>query len=464
MNPCDTARAHHPGAVNGYSSARPPLGKIRAKPTWTGSPASPVNLPLPARRLFPIITISTRVVARAQQGPARLACSPAPRRRETGARGLAFREPTSNTPRAGLRPRATAASRTHTDPVCMIDRFFNALRSLIERPLVVWLALLSLLAFSWDRWLADLPDPFVASKPYGACLFAITMLAIGSLLPRDEVVQLARRWRAIVSGTAIQYTSMPLLAYAFGRLFGLHGPWMVGMIMVGCVPGAMASNVLTLAARGNVSYSLSLTTSATLLSPVFVPAVLGIALAGTAEYPLGEIAIKVALTSANLLWMVVLPVIAGYCLSRLWWVWEAAAKHLGAIIANLTILWIIATVVAANRTQLAVLDPGPVLALLAVNLSGYSVGAVGGHALGLPSPMRRALTLEIGMQNAGLGTILVGIISPDPAAAIAPAIYTFGCMLTGTVLARAWAEWDRRHAICYRGRTSGRNRPATREG
>ena len=46
---------------------------------------------------------------------------------------------------------------------------------------------------------------------------------------------------------------------------------MIGVILVGCVPGAMASNVLTLAARGNTSYSVSLTTSATLLSPLIVP-------------------------------------------------------------------------------------------------------------------------------------------------------------------------------------------------
>ncbi len=58
---------------------------------------------------------------------------------------------------------------------------------------------------------------------------------------------------------------------------------MVGVVMVGCVPGAMASNVLTLAARGNVSYSLSLTTSATLLSPILVPLVLWAALTGLTD-------------------------------------------------------------------------------------------------------------------------------------------------------------------------------------
>jgi BASS family bile acid:Na+ symporter len=236
---------------------------------------------------------------------------------------------------------------------------------------------------------------------------------------------------------------MPILAYSLGRLFGLEGPWMIGMVMVGCVPGAMASNVLTLAARGNVSYSLSLTTSATIFSPVFVPVALWLALAGMADYSLAEVSSKVALTSLNLLWMVVLPVILGYCLAQVFRWWSAVARRIGAIVANLTILWIIAVVVAANRKSLTELDTRLLLALLIVNLGGYAAGTAGSYLLGLPGPMRRALTLEIGMQNAGLGTILVGIIDDDPAAAIAPAIYTFGCMLTGTVLARIWAESDR---------------------
>ncbi len=131
---------------------------------------------------------------------------------------------------------------------------------MLERFLLLWLILLSLLAYGWPDWLPGLWDPFVGTAPGLAYLFAVTMLAIGSLLPHDEIRQVLRRWPTVLGGTAIRYASMPLLAYGLGRLFGLEGPWMVGVVMVGCVPGAMASNVLTLMARGNVSYSVSLTT------------------------------------------------------------------------------------------------------------------------------------------------------------------------------------------------------------
>jgi len=308
---------------------------------------------------------------------------------------------------------------------------------LVERLLLVWLVLLSLLAMYWDRWLPGLPDPFEASFPARNAIFALTMLAIGSLLPRDEVRAVFRRWPKVLGGTAVQYTAMPLLAWAVGWLFGLGGGWWIGLVVVGCVPGAMASNVLTLAARGNVSYSVSLTTSATLLSPLVVPFALWVALGRWARVDPWK-------QSWWLCYTVVIPVVAGYLLSQYVGFWRRAARRLAAPVANLTILWIIAIVVAKNRERLSQFEPGVLGALLALNIAGYLAGSLGARLLRLPVDMRRALTLEVGMQNAGLGTLLaMEFFKESPSAAIPPAIYTFGCMLTGTLLARLWAELGR---------------------
>lgn len=306
----------------------------------------------------------------------------------------------------------------------------------------MWLVLLCWVAYCWPAWYghflpeSSVSDPFLATKGCLGYMIAVTMLAIGSLLPREEVMQVFDRWPTVLGGTAIQYMSMPLLAYGIGRLFGLEGPWMIGIVMVGCVPGAMASNVLTMIARGNVSYSVSLTTSATILSPLVVPWVLWLALGQMVEdFPVGKVFI-------DLCWMVVLPVVVGHTLSRVWSGWAAAARMVGAIIANLTILWIIAVVVAANRGGVSELDFRLIAALLMVNLCGYAAGYGSGRTMGLPETMRRALTLEIGMQNAGLGTTLAMGLFADERIALPAALYTFGCMFTGTILARVWAEWS----------------------
>jgi BASS family bile acid:Na+ symporter len=319
----------------------------------------------------------------------------------------------------------------------MVDRFLSVFRAVLERLLLVWLVLLCVAAFDWPRWLPEVADPFLAWESLNKYVFAVTMLAIGSLLPQEEVRELARRWPTIIGGTAVQFVSMPLLAYLAGRAFGLEGAALQGVVLVGCVPGAMASNVLTLAARGNVSYSVSLTTSATLLSPLLVPAMLGLYLGASVSHE------KLLQIMIRLTWMVVVPVVVGYLLSRCSQPWRAAAKRLGSIVANLTILWIIAVVVAQSRHELSQMEMTLLWALVVVNLGGYLAGTAGGFLLRLPRPMRRALTLEIGMQNAGIGAVLAGDFF-SPGAAVAPAFYTFGCMLTGTVLARIWGELARR--------------------
>jgi BASS family bile acid:Na+ symporter len=269
-------------------------------------------------------------------------------------------------------------------------------------------------------------------------LIAVTMFAIGYMLPRNEVRQVARRWPAVLGGTAVQYTTMPLIALAVGKLFQLDQDAMIGITFVGCVPGAMASNVLTLNARGNTSYSVSLTTSATILSPLVVPLILGLAFGR--EIPFDRVGTAVKLGST-----VVLPVIAGHLLSILYPRWDRWARPSAAAVANLTILWIIAVVVGLNRDRLGWPAAAFLIPLLLVNVGGYLAGYGAGWAMRLPEPMRRAVTLEIGMQNAGLGTVMALSLFPQqPAAAILPAAYTFGCMLTGTILARYWAMMTER--------------------
>ncbi|MCA9248662.1 MAG: bile acid:sodium symporter, partial [Planctomycetales bacterium] len=180
------------------------------------------------------------------------------------------------------------------------------------------------------------------------------------------------------------------------------------------------------------SYSVSLTTCATLVSPLIVPLTLRWTLGQAVDFPAQATAISLG-------WMVVAPVIVGHALSRRFDAWSRGAQRFGSTVANLTILWIIAVVVAANRAQLEELESTLFVALLALNVGGYIAGNSCARALKMPSAMRRALTLEVGMQNAGLGAVLAKTLFGDQAA-LAPAFYTFACMATGTALAILWSQ------------------------
>ncbi len=303
---------------------------------------------------------------------------------------------------------------------------------MLQRYLLFWLSLLCGVAYYWPTGRLGGFDPFLSSLPWLSYLIIVTMFAIGTLLPQDEVRQVAARWPTVLQGTVLQYTVMPLSAYLIGRLFGFEHGLMQGVVIVGCVPGAMASNVLTLAARGNVSYSVSLTTSATLLSPLCVPLAFWLFLSESTQLDPVAVGMK-------LMYQVVGPVVLGHLLSRRFPDFQRLMQTCGPVIANLAILWIVAAIFAKHRETITANAQTVGGALLIINLIGYLGGYWGGKLLQMGEPMRRALTLEIGMQNAGLGTVLAGgLYGEDSLATIPPALYTFGCMLTGTVLAQFW--------------------------
>lgn len=305
---------------------------------------------------------------------------------------------------------------------------------MLQRFLLLWLLLSSAVAFVWPEFQLSF-DPFVAAGGKAITyLVVVIMFCIGTLLPVNEVNALIRRWPTVLIGTTIQYASMPLLAWTMVQLFQPGPETAAGILIVGCVPGAMASNVLTLAARGNVSYSVSLTTCATLLSPFVVPVILRLTIADDVHYDGGK-AVRM------LVFTIVLPVIAGHILHRLRGGISSRMTHLAGVAANLAILGIIAIAVGLRRAELEQVA-WSVLGLLAIiNLGGYLAGYAGGATAGLPEPMRRALTLEVGMQNAGAGTALaIALFGPQSAAIIPCILYTFGCMLTGTILATIWSR------------------------
>lgn len=269
------------------------------------------------------------------------------------------------------------------------------------------------------------------------------MFCLGLVLNQEELSELKHKPATVLLGVLLQCTLMPFLAWSAVQLLRLDGELAQGVILVGCVPGAMASNVLTLTARGNVSYSIGLTTVATLLSPITVPLALSV-IGGikTSEDAFNPISI-----SLKLLMTIVLPVVAGYFTKSLLSSLHQGAKIVAPWIASIALLWIIASVVATNRDRLSQIAPMMLLALLVINVCGYLGGYYASTLWRLPTSMRRALSLEVGMQNAGLGTALAGtLFGIGTLAQVPTAAYTFGCMLTGTILASYWQRISDRPA------------------
>lgn len=303
---------------------------------------------------------------------------------------------------------------------------------MLQRWLHLWLLLACLLAYFWPKLLGGgTVDPFLHSAQWLTWLISGTMFCVGCLLPRDEVVQVGKKWPTVLLGTCVQYGSMPLLAWLAGTLLKLPQDQFIGLMMVGCVPGAMASNVITMTAKGNVSYSVGLTTLATIVCPVVTPLALYLTLG---KFASAEMLVKASL---GLFREVVIPVVLGFGLCQRFPKLGEALRNPATVIANLAILWIIAVVVAKARAEFSSLTVTLLLALALVNGLGYAAGYWGGKAIGLDDAMRRALAIEVGMQNAGLGAKVAGDLFPDARGAGIPCVlFAFLCVFSATLLAR----------------------------
>ena len=261
-------------------------------------------------------------------------------------------------------------------------------------------------------------------QPALAPAFALTMVLVGSLVRAEHRESFRRAPLRPVLGLLCQYTVMPLTAWLISLAFQ-EPALRIGIVLVGCMPGAIASNVMTLLFKGDLILSITLTTLATLTCPVILAFWLPLLAGAHLEVPAGSLAVSAV-------WMVLLPAAAGILLRKFlpkfppWW------DRMATLVASMAIVLIIMVVVAANRERLAETGPFLMAALATLNLSAYGVAYLAGGLLGWPPAQLRTLVIEVGMQNAGLGSVLA-MAHLGQAAAIPSAFYTALCVLTAAM-------------------------------
>ncbi|SKC40768.1 bile acid:sodium symporter family protein [Krasilnikoviella flava] len=277
------------------------------------------------------------------------------------------------------------------------------------------------------------PDTFAPLAAHVPLLLGIIMFGMGLTLTGQDFALVAKRPGAVVIGVVAQYTIMPALAWAIGHLFGLEGEAMIGMILVGAAPGGTASNVIVYLAKGDTALSVALTTVSTLLAPLLTPALV-LWLAGTdLDVTYGSLVTSIAQ-------VVLFPVIAGLLVrtfaGRL--VERYMLPYL-PLVSVLGIVVVVAGIVGANAD--AVLSTGLLVALAVIvhNCAGLLLGYGAAAAVRFDEPARRAVSVEVGMQNSGLAASLATTYF-SPAAALPAALFSVWHNVSGSVLASYWAR------------------------
>ena len=279
------------------------------------------------------------------------------------------------------------------------------------------------------------PAVFLPFKAYFLWLFAASMFALGIVLKPDELKTTLQTPRSIFLGVCTQYSVMPLLCAAAAWLANLPPELALGVIIVGCAPGAMASNVIVYLAGGAVAFSVALTTVATFLSPLFTPALVEWLGGAYLPVPFWSMMKTIFLT-------VLTPLLLGMACRKLLAKKAAPLIEFAPSMASLAIIIICAYAVAANHERLNNISTSLFIIIITVNALGYLFGWLFAKLFNFNASYRLTMAIEIGMQNAGLGVALA-LKHFSPETALPGALFAVWCVLTGAG-ASAWLR--RKHA------------------
>lgn len=279
------------------------------------------------------------------------------------------------------------------------------------------------------------PEVFSAVKPVVINpLLGIIMFGMGLTLRWEDFRVVFSRPRDVAVGCAAQFIVMPLLAFALARLFQLDEALTVGVVLVGCCPGGTASNVITYLARGDLALSVGMTGVSTLLAPLMTPLLVWLLAGKTVD-------VDVAAMFLSILWVVILPIIAGLVVKRLWpQQTERATSYLPAL-SSLAIAAIVLIVISASAHRLMAGGLVIIAVVILHNVGGLTIGYLIGRLLCLSTPKRRALSIEVGMQNSGLASSLATLhFAAYPMAIIPGAVFSVWHNISGAVVARLYAR------------------------
>ncbi|WP_151793362.1 bile acid:sodium symporter family protein [Acinetobacter nosocomialis] len=297
----------------------------------------------------------------------------------------------------------------------------------VQKTFALWVIIFAALAL-WQ------PEFFVWLKAYIPWILGIIMLGMGMTMTVDDFKGVLQSPKAVLIGVVAQFVVMPGLAFVLCKLFNLPPEIAVGVILVGCCPGGTASNVITYMAKGNVALSVACTSVSTLLAPVLTPAIF---------YLLASQWLKIDAASMfiSILQVVLLPIVIGLILRT--WLKRQVESYIQVmpLVSVIAIVAIVAAIIGGSKA--AILQSGLLILVVVIlhNGLGYLLGFTAARFFKLPYADSKAIAVEVGMQNSGLGVALAAVhFAASPITAVPSAIFSLWHNISGPALATYWAS------------------------
>jgi len=262
-------------------------------------------------------------------------------------------------------------------------------------------------------------------------MLQLIMFGMGTELSLKDFSRIVQMPKGVIVGVTCHYIIMPMVGFGIAHLFNFPPEIAAGIILVGCCPSGLASNVMCYLSRGNLALSVSVTTVSTLVAPLLTPLLMRL-LGGS----------LISIHFLDMVWemvkMVVLPVALGVLVHYLL---RDRAKWLNKVLpitSMIGIVIILVVIIAKGRDALLKVGGLIILATFIHNTFGYLLGYGSGRLLRFNERDSRTIALEVGMQNAGLASALASRISTNAAVALAPAVFGPMMNITGSLLSSWW--------------------------
>lgn len=299
------------------------------------------------------------------------------------------------------------------------------LNQFVGKTFALWVVIFASLAFF-------VPAAFIWLGVYIPWLLGIIMFGMGATLTVGDFKEVARHPLAVVVGVVAQFVIMPSLAYLLAIVFQLPAEIAVGVILVGACPGGTASNVMTYLAKGNTALSVACTSISTLLAPILTP---------TIFYLLANkwLAVSASAMFVSVLKIVLFPILLGLIARALWQKQVVKTAQILPLISVVAIVAIVVAVVAASKANIATSGLLIFAVVVLHNGFGYLLGFLLGKLFKLSYEDNKAIAIEVGMQNSGLGAALA-VAHFSPLAAVPSAIFSVWHNISGSLLATYWAK------------------------
>ncbi|SIN66849.1 bile acid:sodium symporter family protein [Algoriphagus halophilus] len=262
-------------------------------------------------------------------------------------------------------------------------------------------------------------------------LIQVIMFGMGTSMSIKDFLGVVKMPKGVLIGVLCQFSIMPFIGFTLAKLSGFPPEIAAGMILIGCSPSGMASNVMSFLAKANLALSITVTSITTLLAPFVTPFLMG--------WLAGEfVAIDVVDMMFSIVKMVIIPIGAGLLFNYFLRGKSKWLDDLMPIISMAAIALILVVIVAAGRDSL--LDIGPILIVMVIfhNLAGYLLGYWSSRLFKLSERDCRTIAIEVGMQNGGLASGIAKEMGKIATVGLAPAVFGPFMNVSGSILASYW--------------------------